>query len=264
MKKEIKKYLNLKKQYYLEHSWEGHNQDDINIDFKIKYFKKNYKTKTHVQISNFYNSLLNNHKVIPLDFIEFLINDPYIISFYFYEEVLYKLIQHQYISEKFIEKFQDKIHSQVIWDEISIQQKLSERFIEKFHERVDWGFISRHQKLSEEFIEKFHDRVNWDEISIKQKLSEEFIIKFKDKVNWGFISMNQKLSERFLEKFQNKFDWEWITVNKKIKISPRFMINLYNNYEHDLFNILRYKHGLKTVAKRIELEIPTLLIEFKI
>ena len=102
----------------------------------------------------------------------------------------------QPLSEEFIEKYQDKVD----WDNISANQLLSESFIEKFQDKVSWVIISKYQILSEPFIEKFQDKVDWDYISVYQKLSEEFIEKFQDKVNWTYISAYQKLSENFIER----------------------------------------------------------------
>ena len=39
-------------------------------------------------------------------------------------------------------------------DKISINK--TEKFIEKFQDRVDWDWIFKHQILFEKFIEKFH------------------------------------------------------------------------------------------------------------
>lgn len=117
------------------------------------------------------------------------------------------------------------------------------------------------KKLSEPFIEKFQDKVSWNSISIKQKLSESFIEKFKNKVNWIWISQNQKLSESFIEKFQDKIYWIEISKNKKAKISKRFLLRLYSNYNYEVFNILKQKPGLKIYGKKIEQQIPKLLIE---
>ena len=51
---------------------------------------------------------------------------------------------------KKINKFNDNE-----WYEISEFQYLSEKFIEKYENKVKWGYISRFQKLSEEFMKKF-------------------------------------------------------------------------------------------------------------
>ena len=125
--------------------------------------------------------------------------------------------RHQNLSEEFIEKFQDEVD----WDWISISQKLSEEFIEKFQDKVDWVRISACQKLSEEFIEKFQDKVDWFRISECQKLSEKFIEKFQDNVDWEKISMYQKLSEKFIKKFQDNVDW--IRISKYQKLSEEFI-----------------------------------------
>ena len=60
------------------------------------------------------------------------------------------------------------------WNEISQYQELSEKFIEKHQDKVNRENISWKQKL----IEKYQDKVMWKNISAHQKLSEEFIEKF--------------------------------------------------------------------------------------
>jgi len=64
---------------------------------------------------------------------------------------------------------------------------LSEKFIEKYSDKVNWVLISKYQKLSEKFIEKYKDKVNWKYISEHQKLSKSFIEKHKDKLNLDLI-----------------------------------------------------------------------------
>ena len=118
----------------------------------------------------------------------------------------------QPLSEEFIERNQDVIN----WDNVSKHQILSEPFIEKYKDSVDWYNISAYQKLSEEFIEKFQNKVDWDYIATYQKLSEEFIEKFQNKVDWDYISVYQKLSEEFIEKFQDKVYWNNISMYQKL------------------------------------------------
>src|SRR5574343_779114 len=57
---------------------------------------------------------------------------------------------------KDIEKFFDENikNFEVDWSYISIFQKLSEKFIEKYSDKINWHHISEFQKLSEKFIEK--------------------------------------------------------------------------------------------------------------
>jgi hypothetical protein len=77
---------------------------------------------------------------------------------------------------------------------ISLFSNLSEKFIEKYKDKVDWWDISFRQNLSEKFIEKFENEVKWDWISKYQELSEIFIEEHKDKVNWRYILLYQELS----------------------------------------------------------------------
>ena len=120
---------------------------------------------------------------------------------------------YQKLSEKFIEKYENKVN----WNYISFNQKLSEKFIKKFSNKVYWNYISEYQKLTEKFIEKYENKVDWSYISYNQKLSEKFIEKNKDKVDWINISEYQKLSEKFIEKYKDKINIEIQEKNFKEK-----------------------------------------------
>lgn len=43
----------------------------------------------------------------------------------------------------------------------SVYQTLSEKFIEKYENKVDWNYILECQNLSELFIEKYKDIIIW-------------------------------------------------------------------------------------------------------
>ena len=161
--------------------------------------------------------------------------------------------------ENFINKFQEKVY----WYRISKYQKLSKDFIREFQKKVDWDYISMYQKLSEGFIREFQDKVQWYRISVNQKLSEKFIREFQDKVDWYWISVYQKLSEDFIKEFQNKIEWNEIIKNKKIKISHKFLINLYVDKEYELFDLLKQKPGNIMVCKKIEQTISKIFIEIE-
>jgi hypothetical protein len=118
----------------------------------------------------------------------------------------------QKLSEKFIEKYSDKIN----WHHISEFQKLSEKFIEKHYNKVDWYNISKKQTLSESFIEKHYDKVDWYLISLYQTLSESFIEKHYDKIDWNCISAYQTLSESFIEKHYDKVNWFYISIHQTL------------------------------------------------
>ncbi len=117
------------------------------------------------------------------------------------------------LMEDFIERFQDKVN----WDNIFQYQKLTEEFIEKQIKRPRgtlffeyWDIIIKYQKLSESFIERHKDNLNWYAISKFQKLSEEFMEKHQDEIDWHTISKFQNLSEEFMEKYKDKLDWLYI------------------------------------------------------
>jgi len=80
---------------------------------------------------------------------------------------------------------------------MSQYQKLSEKFIEKFQDKINWMWISIKQKLSEEFIEKYKDKVDWYEISRYQKLSEELVIKFKQHIDIDYLLKENMITQDF-------------------------------------------------------------------
>ena len=62
------------------------------------------------------------------------------------------------------------------WRDISRYQYLSESFIEKFQDKVDWFYITEYQVISEPFIEKFYNYINLDNLFIYNKLIDKQII----------------------------------------------------------------------------------------
>lgn len=147
---------------------------------------------------------------------------------------------HQKLSENFIDKYVNKL----AWCEISKHQRLSENFIEKYANKINWYWISEYQNLSEEFIEKHSNQVNWMNISICQHLSEEFIERHVDDVNWYYISVYQKLSEEFIEKYSDRISWG--NISKYQVISKSFA------KKHNIFiknNGHRAVHKWKKIIK---------------
>ena len=141
--------------------------------------------------------------------------------------------------------------------------KLSEKFIEKFQDKVDWDLISEYQKLSECFIRKFQNKVSWDDISACQKLSEDFIEEFQDKVEWFFISQHQKLSEKFILKHWNILNHNLIIVHQK-GLTPDFLLWLYRTDQTYDYNLLKKKNDdFLEYSKKIEEEVKIVMIEFE-
>jgi len=143
-------------------------------------------------------------------------------------------------------KEEDIYFSENEWIKISCYQYLSEVFIEKYEDKVDWYWISIHQSLSEEFIEEHKDEVYWCEISIHQSLSEEFIEKHEDKVDWLYISQYQSLSEQFIYKHKDKISHP-NCLNKHYRLRYKydnyfiiFSIHANNSYGLTLF----WKNGM--------------------
>jgi hypothetical protein len=147
------------------------------------------------------------------------------------------------------------------WINISAYQKLSEKFIEKYENKVNWIYISTNQKLSEKFIEKYENKVNWINISINQKLSEKFIEKYSDKVDWFSISINQKLSEKFIEKYSDKVDWFSISINQKL--SEKFIEKNKNKINIEIQKKNFKEKTLKEKLKEIKEYAKEYKLEFK-
>ncbi len=120
------------------------------------------------------------------------------------------------LTEKFMEKFHDKIK----WNFISNNQKLTENFIEKFHHKVDWYRISRYQNISEYFMKKFMNirEIDWEYICVYGNISKDLFIELKDKVNWEYIFGRSDISKSFMLRFHHKILWDaWafhLTKNK--------------------------------------------------
>ena len=95
------------------------------------------------------------------------------------------------------------------WYYISQCQKLSEKFIEKYQDKINWNLISKNQnvKLSESLIEKYQDKINWNNISEYQLLSENFIKKYQDKINFSLLLKNKKILKNIIKE-------EIVKINK--------------------------------------------------
>jgi len=112
------------------------------------------------------------------------------------------------------------------WSKISLCEKLSEKFMEKYKDRIWWSIIFSVQILSEPFIEKIINdykpfnnvninKIIWRNITIHQKLSEQFMEKYKDRIWWKYVYSNQKLSSQFIDKYRHKIFNNTIKHGKK-------------------------------------------------
>ena len=165
------------------------------------------------------------------------------------------------LSEIFLEKYHT--YPNFDWNIITYRQFLSEEFIEKFQDNLSWYSISKYQYLSESFIEKYQDKVDWYCISLNQKLSEEFIEKYKDKVDWKRISNTQRLSESFIEKHCCYIDWRYILISQTLsksfikkltyKVNGVYVEELYNKHHRQMTEKERIK-DMKSYAKKYDLE----------
>lgn len=61
------------------------------------------------------------------------------------------------MSETFLEKYAVKANK---WEIVSYYQDLSEKFMEKFADKLNWNYISQKQHLSREFMIKHYDKLN--------------------------------------------------------------------------------------------------------
>ncbi|ALN97805.1 tryptophan repeat gene family protein [Bacillus phage vB_BpuM-BpSp] len=120
------------------------------------------------------------------------------------------------IIELYIEKF-NKSH----WILISGGQDLSEKFIEKYKDKIEWTRFSQFSILDESIIEKYCDLVDWWCISTYQNLSEEFIKKYFNKLDVRGISYHQNLSEEFIINNIDKLDINMLKLNPLIDITNK-------------------------------------------
>ena len=61
------------------------------------------------------------------------------------------------MSETFLEKYAVKANK---WEIVSYYQNLSEKFMEKFADKLNWNYISQKQHLSRKFMVKHFDKLN--------------------------------------------------------------------------------------------------------
>ena len=91
------------------------------------------------------------------------------------------------------------------WEYISQHKYLSEEFIEKYQDKVGWHVVSAYQRLSEEFIEKHKDKVDWYWIAGYQQLSVQFIFKYQSKISFNsFLGCLDRCLQIRLEKSTTK------------------------------------------------------------
>lgn len=164
----------------------------------------------------------------------------------------YEVLSCNQLSESQIEKLLEIKNDKINWFYILQHQVLSESFIEKHlnsFDNIDWAFVSSSQKLSESFIEKYSDKINWLNVSKYQSLSESFIAKFKDKLDLNNISIYQKLSESFIE---NNLDiLPLILILKYQKLSESFFEKIMPNLtDLDKDNMMFYQNYSNKFAKK--------------
>jgi hypothetical protein len=75
------------------------------------------------------------------------------------------------------------IHVYRSFDEFLFEEKkqyvlkyknLSEKILEKFENKDDWDYISKYQKLSEQFIEKFKNKINIKCVLCNDKIKKNY------------------------------------------------------------------------------------------
>lgn len=130
-----------------------------------------------------------------------------------------EISKYQYLTEDFIEKYQDKVN----WKSISYYQYyLSEEFLEKHIEKIDFGGIigDDGRFFYFNFIEKHLDRLtkaNWKNLVRYQILSESFMEKYQDKLDWMLIARYQFFGYSFFEKYRHKLPLQICKSNYKVK-----------------------------------------------
>lgn len=89
------------------------------------------------------------------------------------------------MSETFLEKYAVKANK---WEIVSYYQDLSEKFMEKFADKLNWNYISQKQHLSRKFMVKHFDKLNKFWLKQYQKNWDDDIEKeyefYKAENNW--------------------------------------------------------------------------------
>jgi len=221
-----------------------------NIDekFILKYKNKLVENKFDI------DKIMINVTNLSEEFMELMIEEYNELDFYF-------LLRNQDLSMEFINKYQDKIINEDMWDTLEENQVLSEEFIDNNQDKLNWTNLSVWQKLSEEFIEKHIDLINWEEISINQKLSEGFIKKHYKNLDIGLIILyqdideklinkyikdsnkniigsligNKILTEEFMEKHKDDLDWYQVSITQNL--SEEFIIKYMEYFSYKTISI---------------------------
>ena len=81
------------------------------------------------------------------------------------------------------------------WHGISSHQYLTEEFIIKHQDKLYWYHVCKYQNLSENFIIEFQNKLDWSIISLVQNLSLKFIIENISKLDIRWILKNEHISE---------------------------------------------------------------------
>ena len=106
-------------------------------------------------------------------------------------------------SEQFLEKHCDDIVKANKWEIVSYYQSLSEKFMEKFADKLNWNYISQKQVMSREFMIKHFDKINTTWAKQYQKNWDDEIV--KDAETYKFIHAEdpKTIEEDFLKDLRN-------------------------------------------------------------
>jgi hypothetical protein len=107
------------------------------------------------------------------------------------KEELYRICQDLNIKRK-LDKF-----GQHDWIMISKCQFLSEDFIEEFQNKISWAWISNKQKLSKNFIRKYQNRIHWFFLSLNRNVTNDIVIQFRDKLDLDYMVEKGRITKRF-------------------------------------------------------------------
>lgn len=113
-----------------------------------------------------------------------------------------------------LDYFDDKMFS-----EISKYKNLTEKYINKYHEKLNWNNLVRTHDLSENLITKYFSIINFDNMNFKLcscKLSNEYIKKYiinklsNRKIINELNNLNSKIDLKLLKDYNNKELWDII------------------------------------------------------
>lgn len=126
------------------------------------------------------------------------------------ENVNWKALTRNFMTQKFINKFKDK---PIDWNYISRNYKsLSEKFVHQYRNYLNWTLIP-YSGFSVEFLQKHSGYVDWDTYLLNYELDEREIIANIQYLKWNLVAMSQPLSIDFIKRYHENMRSEDLLKN---------------------------------------------------